>query len=176
MTPEELKREAEKAYQSKEYFEAAQSFKAAAEGYQQLAENLVAAELLNNASVAYLQADQPEYALDSALHTDQVFAAAGNRQRQAIALANQAAAYEELGQLDSALHNYQAASEILKEIDDQEYRPVVMQAISALQLRLGKRLESLATMQAGMDIVEKPSLKQKLIKKILQSPFSYFDR
>jgi len=66
--------------------------------------------------------------------------------------------------------------ELLKEIGDQELRPMVMKSLSAVQLRLGQQMEALVTMQAGLDDVENPGLKQKLIKKVLRSPFSYFNR
>lgn len=176
ITPEQLKIEAERAYQSKDYLTAAQSFSAAADGYTHTAEEIQAAEMLNNASVAYLQGDQPEMALESAMHTDQVFAAAGDTLRQAIALGNQAAAYEALDQLEPAAQAYQESSDLLKEIGDQELRPSVMQSLSAVQLRLGQQMDALVTMQSGLEAIEKPSMKQKLIKKILRSPFSYFNR
>lgn len=176
ITPEELKQEAERAYKSKNYLSAAQSFRAAADGYTQISEQLMAAEMLNNASVAYLQDEQPDLALDTALHTDQIFSAAGDTRRQAIALGNQAAAYEALDQLESAVQAYQESSELLKEIDDHELRPAVMQSLSAVQLRLGQQMDALITMQSGLDAIEKPTIKQKLFKKILQSPFSYFNR
>jgi len=176
ITPEQLKIEAERAYQSKGYLTAAQSFSAAADGYTHNAEELQAAEMLNNASVAYLQGDQPEMALESAMHTDQVFAAVGDTRRQAIALGNQAAAYEALDQLEPAAQAYQESSDLLKEIGDQELRPSVMQSLSAVQLRLGQQMDALVTMQSGLEAIEKPSMKQKLIKKILRSPFSYFNR
>jgi len=176
ITIEELKKEAERAYQSKDYLSAAQSFKAAADGYTHLGEHLLAAEMQNNASVAYLQADQPENALESALDTDQVFAEAGDQRRQALALGNQAAAYEALNQLEAAAQAYQKSSDLLKETGDQELRPAVMQSLSAVQLRLGQQMDALVTMQAGLEAVEKLNLKQKLVKKILRSPFSYFNR
>jgi tetratricopeptide (TPR) repeat protein len=174
--PEELKNEADRAYEQKDYTSAAQTFLAAAEGYLQTQDQLSAAEMKNNASVAYLMGDQPQLALESALETDQVFIAAGDVKRQAIAVVNQAAAYEALGQLEQAMEGYQAAADLLKEIDDQDLRPSVMQALSAIQLRLGQKMDALVSMQAGLEAVEKPSLKQKLVKKILQSPFSYFNR
>lgn len=176
ISPEQLKIEAERAYKTKDYLAAAQSYRAAADGYTHTADELQAAEMLNNASVAYLQGDQPDLALDSALHTDQVFAAAGDPRRQAIALGNQAAAYEALGQLESAAQAYQESADLLKDAGDQELRPTVMQSLSAVQLRLGQQMEALVSMQAGLEAIEKPSMKQKLVKKILRSPFSYFNR
>lgn len=176
LTPEQLSEEGQRAYNSGDYTAAAQAYQAAAQGYQQTGDSFQEAELLNNASVAYLKAGDPQLALDMALHTDQVFASDGDLRRQAIALANQAAAYQDLGQLEKALQVYQESSALLREIDDQELRPAVMKAISSLQLRLGKQMEALATMQSSLDVIEKPSLKQKILKKILQSPFRYFTR
>ncbi len=176
ISPGELKQEAERAYKKKDYLTAAASFQSAAEGYTHNGEQLEAAEMLNNASVAYLQGKQPEYALETALNTDKFFAAAGDKKRQAIALGNQAAAYEALSRLEAAADAYQASSELLKEIGDQKLRPAVMQSLSAVQLRLGQQMEALVTMQAGLDDVENPGFKQKLIKKVLRSPFSYFNR
>lgn len=176
LTPEQLGKEGARAYNSGDYTAAAQAYRAAAQGYQQTGDPIQEAEMLNNASVAYLKGDNPDLALDMALNTDQVFASAGDLRRQAIALANQAAAYEELGQLEKALQVYQESSTLLREIDDQELRPVVMKAISTLQLRLGNQLEALATMQSSLEGIEKPSLKQRMLMKILQSPFRYFTR
>lgn len=174
--PAELKQEAEGAYKAKDYLTAARSYQAAADGYTQNAEQLTSAEMLNNASVAYLQGDKPDLALEAALNTDQVFSTAGDPRRQAIALGNQAAAYEALGQLESSEKAYQDCADLLKEIGDQELRPSVLQSLSAVQLRLGQQMDALVTMQAGLEAVEKPTIKQKLIKKILRSPFSYFNR
>lgn len=175
-SPKELKKEAARAYKKKDYLAAAKDYQAAAEGFSQQGAQLEAAEMLNNASVAYLQAEQPESALEAALDTDQTFAAAGDQRRQAIALGNQAAAYEALDDLDSAAQAYQSSSELLKEIGDHELRPSVMQSLSAVQLRQGQQMEALVTMQAGLDEIENPGIKQKLLKKVLRSPFSYFNR
>lgn len=175
-SPKELKKEAERAYKKKEYLTAAKDYQAAATGFSQNGAQLDAAEMLNNASVAYLIAEQPESALEAALDTDETFAAVGDQRRQAIALGNQAAAYEALDDLDSAARAYQASSDLLKEIGDQELRPSVMQSLSAVQLRQGQQMEALVTMQAGLDEIENPGLKQKILKKVLRSPFSYFNR
>jgi tetratricopeptide (TPR) repeat protein len=176
ISPSDLRKEAERAYKQKDYLSAAKSYQAAAECYSQPGEQITAAELLNNASVAYLQAGEPEAALQATLDTEITFSEAGDTRRQAIALGNQAAAYETLGQFESAADAYKTSSELLKKIDDQELRSVVMQSLSAVQLRLGNKMEALVTMQAGLEQIENPGLKQKLVKKILRSPFSYFNR
>lgn len=175
-SPSDLKKEAERAYRKNDFLFAAKVYKAAAEGFLQNGDQLEAAELLNNASVAYLQADQPEFALETAQDTDSTFAKAGDKRRQAIALGNQAAAYEALDDLESATKAYQDSADLLKEVGDHELRPSVMQSLSAVQLRQGQQMEALVTMQAGLDEIENPGIKQKILKKVLRSPFNYFNR
>ena len=176
LSPQELENEAERAYKKKNFLSAAEAFQASAEGYSQNGLELEAAEMLNNASVAYLQAKQPESALEAAIDTDKTFASAGDQRRQAIALGNQAAAYEALGEIDAAARAYQTSADLLKKIGDHELRPTVMQSLAAIQMRQGQQMEALVTMQAGLDGIENPGFKQKILKKILRSPFSYFNR
>ena len=176
MSPEELKQEAERAYKRKNYLAAARAFQSSAKGYLQIGAQLEAAEMLNNASVAYLQGEQPESALESALNTDQTFAAAGDVRRQAIALSNQAAAYESLDRLESAAETYQSSTDLLEEIGDRELSPAVMRSLSAVQLRLGRQMEALVSMQAALEQAENPGIRQKLLKKVLRSPFINFNR
>lgn len=176
ITAVELSREAKKAYQQEDYLTAAQAYQAASQSYTQSHEPLLAAEMSNNASVAYLQANKPESALKYALQTDEVFAEAGDLRRQAIALANQAAAYEALDQFPEAELAYQSSADLLKPLNEQELRPVVLKSLSAVQLRLGKQMEAISTMQSGLDQVEKPGIIQKLMRRILNIPFNYFNQ
>jgi tetratricopeptide (TPR) repeat protein len=175
-SPEVSILEAKNAYLRKDFSAAADAYQAAAASFSSKGDELSAAEMKNNASVAYLQAGNAELALDSALITDQVFASVGDTRRQAIALGNQAAAYEALGQLEAAAKAYESSSDLLKLIGDKELRPTVMRSLSSIQLRLGRQMEALVTMQAGLNQIENPSLMQRLMKKIIQSPFNYFNR
>jgi tetratricopeptide (TPR) repeat protein len=169
--PEQFIKEGQAAYQHKEYQAAAQAFTAAAEGFAAAGEPLAAAEQSNNASVAYLQAGEAEAALRAVDGSDLVFAQAGDAHRQALALGNRAAALEALDRLDEAAASYEASADLLKQLGETDLRATVMQALSALQLRQGRRLEALATMQAGLAGVKHPNVKQRLAKKLLETPF-----
>lgn len=176
VSTEEFINEAQNAYKRKDFHTAAGAYQAAAANFSARGIQTSAAEMKNNASVAFLQSGDAESALRIALNTDQVFAETGDTRRQAIALGNQAAAYEALGQLEAAARAYETSAELLKMIGDQELRPVVMQSLSSIQLRLGRQMDALVTMRAGLDQIEKPNLKQRIMKKIFQSPFNYFNR
>jgi tetratricopeptide (TPR) repeat protein len=174
--PEKIIKEAQKAYKKKDFLVAAENFRSAAEVYARSKEPLSAAEMLNNASVAFLQAGRAQEAFETASGTDRVFASADDTRRQAIALGNQAAALEALGKLDDAVGLYENSADLLKKSGDQELRSTVLQSLSAVQLRLGRQLEAMASMQAGLESIEHPSLKQRIVKKILRSPLDYLGR
>ena len=95
--------------------------------------------------------------------------------RQAFALGNRAAALEALGHLDDAAQDYENSANILKDIGEHELRADVLQSLSAIQLRTRKPLQALATMRAGIDNVEHPTLKQRLLKRLLNIPFRFLE-
>ena len=168
--PASLVKNGKAAYEKKEYLEAATLFEAASQGYLAADDRLNSAEMLNNSSVAYLQANRPEEALQAVEGTEQIFAEAGDLRRQGIALGNRAAALEKLDRLDAAFQAYEQSAELLQAAGEVELRLNVMQALSTLQLRTGKQLQAVASLHAGLSAVKKPSLKQKLLKRLLEAP------
>lgn len=176
LSPKELAAEGQAAYQKGDFVSAASAFKGASEGYKLNGDELAAAEMANNLSVSLLQAGQAQNALQAALGTEEVFERSGDLRRQAMAIGNQAAALEALNRLDEAAQRYELSAELLKQTGDHETRASVMQSLSALQLRQGRQFEALATMQAGLNGIKRPSVKQRLLRKLLQLPFKYLNR
>jgi tetratricopeptide (TPR) repeat protein len=162
--------EAKKAYQEGENIRAAQEFQAAAEAYFTEGEKVKAAEMLNNSSVSYLLADDAASALKAVEGTPQIFADAGEVRLQAMALGNYASALEGLERLEEAMQVYNQSAELLQQAGEDEMRVKVMQSLSALQLRTGRRLEALVTMQAGLEGIKHPNPKQRLLKRLLDIP------
>lgn len=176
LTPQQLSQEGQAAYKNGRYVDAARLFDQAARGFHAAGDELTSAENLNNSSVAWLKGDDPAAALAAATGTDQIFAAAGDTRRQGMALANQAAALESLNRLPEALETYNHSSDLLKQAGDKELRSIVLQAISALQLRSGNQLQALASMDSALDNKKRLTLKEKLLKKLLQVPFNMIGR
>jgi tetratricopeptide (TPR) repeat protein len=164
-------KQAENAYKSGDYQEAARLYREAARDAESNQNHPLAAEMKNNCSVALLQAGDAAGALEAVLDTDQVFAQSGDRKKQAMALGNRAAALEGLGKLKEAVEAYQQASELLKDLNEPEMRSYVLKNLSALQLRTGSQFEALATMQTALDSQKKLSLRQRFLKKLLEIPF-----
>jgi tetratricopeptide (TPR) repeat protein len=169
-SPQNWLNSGKKAYQKKKYAEAAEFFSQAAQEFAKNGEVILAAEAANNWSVAALQAGDRQNAFLAVEGTAEIFAEAGDIQRQGIAYGNLGAAYEALGHLDEAIVSFEQSSILLKEAGDNEMRQHVMQALSALQLKTGKQLQALATLQAGLEGLESKSPKQKFIQKLLDIP------
>ncbi len=170
LSPRQITREAKSAYRAGDYAAAAQSFEAARQGYLSADDIVMAAEMANNCSVSLLQAGDKDGALTAVEGTETVFLEAGDRKRQAMALGNQAAALEALDRLEKAEQAYWKSAEILKEIGEKDLRLSVMQSISALQLRTGRQLQAIASMYAGVENIDKPTPKQRFLKRLLGIP------
>jgi tetratricopeptide (TPR) repeat protein len=127
--------------------------------------------MANNCSVALLQAGEAQAALDAVAGTPGEFAAAGETRLQAMALGNQAAALDALDRLEEAEPLYLQAADLLQSVGETDLRAHLLQSLARLQLRSGRQLEALASMQAGIDGLQRPSLKQRLIKRLLKRPF-----
>lgn len=171
-----LVQKAEQAYQSGQFTESAELFQQAASQYSEESNALKAAEMLNNRSVALLRAGNVQGALEASAGTDQVFAQAGDTRRQALALGNQAAALEEANRLDEALTRYWDCSNLLKQIGDEETRVPILKSISALQIRTGRQLEALASMDTALSHKKKLTVQERFLKKLLDVPMRMLRR
>lgn len=176
ITPQDLAKEGQTAYQRQEYLAAAHAFEAAQRGYLAMGDALNAAEMANNCSVAYLQAGDGAAALAAVEGSQAVFAQAGDLRRQGMALGNLGAALEALERAEEALEAYQQAADILQQAGEDQLRAQVMQSLSMLQFQMGRQLQALASMQSGLEGVKHPSVKQKMIKKLLNSPMEMTTR
>src|SRR6266545_3235852 len=144
--PAKLAEEGRRAFEKKQFDLAADFFRQAAEVYTLSGAGLLAAEMNNNLSVSLLQAGNPQDALKAALGTDQVFAAANDLNRQAMALGNQAAALE-------ALKRYKEA--------------MVMKSAAALKLKTGKITDSAFKMMGALEAKQKPTLFERILRFLL---------
>jgi tetratricopeptide (TPR) repeat protein len=162
-----LAEQAKLAYENKKFMEAADLFAMAAEAYSAAGDQLQAAEMKNNRSVALLQNGNAQASLDSVSGTDAIFAAAGDIKRQGMSLANKAAALEALKRKKEAIACYEESASLLEQAGEKDLRADVMRSIAAMQVGQGKFTDAVISMQSGMIDVEKPTLKQRILKKIL---------
>lgn len=176
LAPKQLAEEGQADYKRGEYLAAARAFEAASQSLASSGDTLEAAEMLNNTSVAYLQARDPQAALKAVKGTSATFSEMGDMTRQGMALGNLGSALDAVGRLDDAADAYRQSADLLKQVGEQELRATVLQSLSSLQLRTGRQFEALATMKAGLDGIEHPKPKQRIIKSLLQVPFKFLNK
>jgi tetratricopeptide (TPR) repeat protein len=147
---------------------AAEAFRAAAQGYAELGDHANAAEQKNNLSVTLLRLKQPQAALDAAAGTDEIFAAAGDKRRQGMALNNQAAALQDLNREQDALATYERSAQVLGEAGEGDLRAAVLRAAAAIQLRRGRITASGLEMLDAMGSSTKPTVLERILKSVLR--------
>ena len=166
-TPQEIADQAKQTYQAGDYLPAAQAFGEAASAFASAGDALQSAEMKNNQSVALLLGGEAQAALDSADGTDKVFAEAGDFRRQGMALANQASALEALRRVKDAIDFYKRSADVLEKANEGDLRADVMQLLAMHYLRRFKIYDAILTLQSGLAGVKTPTLRQRVMKKIL---------
>ena len=171
MDIENSKNQANQLYKRKKYLEAAELFQEIALEYANQEQEFEAAEMKNNASVAWLLSGDAQKALDAAKDTHLVFEAEQNLKQAGMAYGNQAAAYQALNENKTALDYYRTSSELLKEAGETEFRSIVLKQISQLQLQTGEHMQALASMNTALDSSEQLSGKEKFLQRMLKKIF-----
>lgn len=166
--PELLVEQGKQAFAAKDFDRAASLFTEAASAYQALDDPLNAAEMKNNMSVALLQAGKAKAAYEAAAGTEEVFARAGDVEREAMAFGNQGAALEALKKLDPALEAYERSAALFAEAGETEMRSIVLQSAAAIKLRRGKMMDSALSMIGSVESTKKPTLLQRLLKFLIR--------
>jgi tetratricopeptide (TPR) repeat protein len=173
VNPKQLAKEGQADYSNGEYLSAAKLYKAAADGYSSSGDGILAAEMANNSSVAFLRGGEAQSALEMVGGTDELFEKHGELLKQAMALGNRAAALEALKRRDEALETYAKSAELLNKLGEFELRAYVQQSVSAMKLHKGQYLEAYMTMREGVSKIDKPNFKQKLLKSLMDLPFKF---
>jgi tetratricopeptide (TPR) repeat protein len=166
--PAQLADEGKRAFEARKFDEAAAIFKQAAEGFTSGRNGLMAAEMKNNMSVALLQAGRPRQALEATAGTDLVFAGANDLKRQAISLANQAAALEALNRPDDAIEKYENSARLFRDVNEGDMRALVMKSAAAVKLRRGQVTDSAFKMMGALEAKDKPSIFERILKFFLR--------
>lgn len=164
----DLASKALQVYQEGDFRNAARLFGEAASAFQSTGNELDAAEMKNNQSVALLQAGEAGGAWQAARNTAQIFQAHDDFRRQGMAHGNEAMALASLHRFDEAVNCYHLAAAALEKAAEDQLFASVMQAIAGIQLRKGKIMEALLSMQIGLAKVRQPTLKQKILRTLLR--------
>ncbi|MFN8380948.1 MAG: hypothetical protein U0V02_03355 [Anaerolineales bacterium] len=166
--PTQLEAQGKRAFADKKFDEAAALFRQAADGYTQGNVGLMAAEMMNNVSVALLQAGKPQESLDAVMGTEKIFEEAKDIKRQAMALGNTAAALEGLNRYDEAIQAYELSADLFGQVDEGDLRAMVMKSAAAIKLKTGKITESAFKMMGSLDVKKTPGFFERILRFFLR--------
>jgi len=166
-SPAELKAQGLQLFQADRLAEAADKFLEAAQAFTAAGDRGAAAEMMNNVGVVRLAEKAWEAALTAVLGTPEIFHELGDKLREAQALSNLANAHDGAGHLDEAAQLYEQAIDLFAELGETENRAACWKALCGVQIKQGKHLQAVASMQAGLTLSPKLSAKEKAYKGVL---------
>jgi tetratricopeptide (TPR) repeat protein len=169
--PITLADEGKQTYEKGNYLAAADLFWQAAQAYAAAQDELNAAEMKNNQSVALLQAGKAKEALRATEGTEQVFEKAGDIKRQGIAVSNRAAALEGLKKWKEALAEYDRAASLFEQIGEGDMHSMVRKAGAGINLKRGHLSDSQMDVYDSLRLVKKPTLSQRIMKFLVRMGF-----
>ncbi|MGE5462591.1 MAG: hypothetical protein ACM3PS_04510 [Syntrophothermus sp.] len=155
-------------YEKGNFLAAADLFSQAARAYAAAGDELNAAEMRNNESVAFLQAGKAKEAFQATDGTEAVFQKAGDLKRQGIAVSNRAAALEGLKKWKDALAEYDRAASIFEQAGEGDMHSMVRKAAANINLKRLKVNDSQLDVLDSLCLVEKPTLTQRLMKFLMR--------
>jgi tetratricopeptide (TPR) repeat protein len=150
------------------YKAAASLFAQAARAYTSRQDELNAAEMKNNESVAWLQAGKAKEALQATDGTEEVFQKEGDLKRQGLAVGNRAAALEGLRKWKEALAEYDRAASLFEQAGEGDLHSIVRKAAANLNLKRGKIMDSQLDVFESVRLVKKPTFTQRLMKFLMR--------
>ena len=165
-----LAEEGKSLYRAKKYIPAADSFSQAAREYDVLGNILLGAEMRNNQCVSLLLAKKPRQALAAVQGTSELFLKTGQITKAGMALANEATALQDLGETASALDTFARAGELFQSVGEEDLYLQTIQSVSSLKMKSRNLIGAVFSMQEGLEGIDKPTWKQKLLKNLLKVP------
>ena len=142
LEPAQIADQGKQAFESKNFIEAAELFRQAAEEFTAGNSALMAA--------------------------DQIFAEAKDIKRQGMAVGNQAAALEGLNRYDEAIAAFERSAELFAQAGEGDLRSMVMKSAAAIKLKTGKITDSAFKMMGSLDVKENPSFFERILKFFLR--------
>jgi tetratricopeptide (TPR) repeat protein len=151
--------------------EAIEAFTALQDIYQSNGDQVKADEMANNSAVALLELNQAEEAIELVKDTPERFLNANQPVLAAQAYGNMGAALAAADRVEDAEQAYRLSLKLFQDHGHDEGMAFVGQALSQLQLKQGRALEALASMEASLEGQKKPGLRQRILRKLLKLPF-----
>jgi len=167
VSAQELKTEGQRLFYEGLYEEAAAAFERARELFTTAGNEGDAAEMVNNLGLIHHTQGRWDEALAALEEARATFERLGNRSREAQVLANMSRPYAAKGEQEKARECLQKAADIFAALGDEQRRGEVLLEMSRQMWKSGARGDAVATFEAGLQTLEKPTISQKALRSLL---------
>jgi tetratricopeptide (TPR) repeat protein len=167
-TGQELKEEGMRLFHDGLYDDAAEKFKQAQETFAAEENEIEVAEMVNNLGVVYRLQDKWDEAIAALEEARATFSKLGDHGREAQTLGNLGGLYADKNERDKAKESLRQAADIFAELGDKEHQGETLLALGVQLWKTGDRSEGLATYEVGLQILPKPTVRQKTVRNLLR--------
>lgn len=167
-TAQETKEEGMRLFHEGLYDEAAAKFEHAREMFAAAGDEIEKAETINNLGVVYRRQDKWDEAIAALEEAKATFAKLGDRNREAQALGNLGGLYADKDERDKAKACLREAADAFAELGDKEHQGETLLALGVQLWKTGDRSGGLATYEAGLQMLPRPTVKQKTMRNLLR--------
>jgi len=123
-----------------------------------------AAEMVNNLGVIYRMQGQWDEAIVALDEARAAFVRLSDRSREAQTLGNLGGLYASKGERDKAKECLRQAADIFAELGDVQHQGETLLALGVQMWKTGDRSGGLATYEAGLQTLQKPTVSQKALR------------
>ncbi len=167
-TAQGLKQEGLRLFQEGLYDESLNTFKQAHEKFIAEGNEIEAAEMVNNLGVVYRMQGKWDEAIAALEEARTAFVRLGDRSREAQALGNLGGLYASKREREKAKECLRQAADIFAELGDEQRRGETLIALGLQEWKTGDRRAGLATYEAGLQTLKKPTVSQKTLRGLLK--------
>lgn len=164
----QLRDEGIRLFEEGSFPQAIETFGRAQEAFAAAGDEAMAAEMLNNVGVVYREQGEHDKALEPLEAALAAFGKLGDRSREAQSLGNLGGLYSALNDKDKAIESYRKAIKIFGDLDDHNREGETLMALGLMQFKNGQRSDGMAAYEAGLLLVDKPTARQKNLKRLLK--------
>jgi tetratricopeptide (TPR) repeat protein len=168
MDPQTAESEGHRLFADRQYKDAAEKFVLAHRGYAEAEQELKAAEMLNNAGVAYRRTKKHKEAVAAFEQARLVFAKHDDTAREAQVLGNLGGSYSKMKRYDESESCFRQAIDLFGEIDDRPRQAETLRAMAIMQFKCGQRSKALTTYEDALRFLPNLNFLQWLARVLLR--------
>lgn len=163
---QELKQEGMRLFQEGLYEEAAVQFGQAREMFAAEGNEIEAAEMMNNLGVVHRMQGEWDQAIETLEEAQAIFVRLGDGGHEAQTLGNLGGLYASKGERDKAKECLRQAADIFAELGDHQLQGETLLALGVQRWKTGDRSGGLATYEAGLQVLQKPTVGQRALRNL----------